>query len=229
MLKPKKKISKREIKEDKLVTSYFEATTWYQANKKIVNGVLTGIVVLAVVIVAYMNNVSSNNTKATSELGKITPYYDQGKYDVAINGNLQENVRGLQAIVDDYGSTKSGELATFYLANCYFAQGDYDKSLKYFLDVDVSDELVSVSSIAGAAACYEAQGNYEKAAATFEKAAFKNAKDINAAENMFHAAKNYLVAGNKEKAAELFKKIKKDHQTAAIARDIDRWIAEASS
>lgn len=229
MLKPKKKISKKEIKEDTLVTSYYEATTWYQANKKTVNGVLTGLVVLAVVIVAYMNNVSSNNVKATSELGKISPYYDQGKYDVAINGNLQENVRGLQALVDDYGSTKAGELATFYLANCYFAQGNHEKALKYFLDVDVNDELITVSSLAGAAACYEAQGNHEKAASTFEKAAFKYAKDVNAAENMFYAAKNYLASGNKEKAAELFKKIKKDHQTAAIARDIDRWIAEASS
>lgn len=229
MLKPKKKISKKEIKEDKLVTSYFEATTWYQSNKKILNGVLTGVVVLAVVVVAYLNNVNSNNVKATSELGKITSYYDQGKYDVAINGNLQENVRGLQAIVDDYGSTKAGELATFYLANCYFAQANYDKALQYFLDVDVSDELISVSALSGAAACYEAQGNYEKAASTFEKAAFKYAKDVNAAENIFHAGKNYLVLGNKEKASELFKKIKKDHQTSAIARDIDRWIAEASS
>lgn len=229
MLKAKKKISKKEIKEDTLVTSYFEATNWYQQNKKTVNGVLTGLVVLAVVIVAYLNNVNSNNLKATSELGKITSYYDQAKYDVAINGNLQENVRGLQAIVDDYGSTKAGELATFYLANCYFAQANYEKALQYFLDVDVSDELVSVSALSGAAACYEAQGNFEKAASTFEKAAFKNSKDVNAAENMFHAAKNYLAAGNKEKAAELFKKIKKDHQTAAIARDIDRWIAQASS
>jgi TolA-binding protein len=57
----------------------------------------------------------------------------------------------------------------------------------------------------------------------------KSAKDVNAADNMFQAAKNYLAVGNKEKAAELFRKVKKDHQTAAIARDIDRWIAEASS
>ena len=229
MLKPKKKISKKEIKEDRLITSYVQATTWYQNNKKTVNGVLTGVVVLAVVIVAYVNNVNSNNAKATAELGKITGYYDQGKYDVAIGGNLQENVRGLQSIVDDYGSTKAGELATFYLANSYFAQASYDKALKYYLDVDVSDELITASALSGAAACYEAQGNHEKAASTFEKAAFKSAKDVNAADNMFHAAKNYLAAGNKEKATELFKKIKKDHQTAAIARDIDRWIAEASS
>jgi tetratricopeptide (TPR) repeat protein len=229
MLKPKKKISKKEIKEDRLVTSYFEATTWYQTNKKIVNGVLTGVVVLAIVVVAYMNNVSSNDMKATTELGKVLTYYDQGKYDLAINGNLQDNIRGLQSIVDDYGSTKAGELAGFYLANSYFSQGDYDKALKYYLDVDVKDDLVTASALAGAAACYEAKGDNAKAASLYEKAAFRSSKDVNVPENMFHAAQNYMLAGNKEKAIELFKKVKKDFPASALSRDIDRWIAEASA
>lgn len=229
MLKPKKKITKKEIKEDKLVTSYFEATTWYQNNKKTINSVLMGLVVVAIVIVAYINNVSSNNQKATTELGKILSYYDQGKYDLAINGNLQENVRGLQSIVDDYGSTKAGELARFYLANSYFAQGDYDNALKYYLDVSVKDELITASALSGAASCYEAKGDHEKAASIFEKAAFKSTKDVNAPENMFHAARNYLAAGKKEKAGDLFKKVKKDFPNSLVARDIDRWIAKASA
>ncbi len=229
MLKPKKKITKKEIKEDRLVTTYFEATTWYQNNKKIVNGVLTGVVILAIVVVAYVNNVNSSNQKAIAELGKILSYYDQGKYDLAINGNLQDNVRGLQSIVNDYGSSKAGELACFYLANSYFGLGNYDKALKYYLDVDVNDDMVNASAIAGAAACYEAKGDYQKAASTFEKAAFKSAKDVNASENLFHAAQNYLQAGNKEKAAELFRKVKKDYPTSTVAREIDRWIAEASA
>ena len=229
MLKPKKKISKKEIKEDRLVTSYFEATSWYSDNKKIVNGVLTGIVVLAIVIVAYVNNVSSNNQKATTELGKVLQYYDQGKFDVAINGNLQDNIRGLQSIVDDYGSTKAGELAGFYLANSFFAQNDYDKALKYYLSVNVNDDMITASSLSGAAGCYEAKGDFAKAASTFEKAAFKSSKDVNAPENMVHAAKNYILAGNKDKAVELLKKVKKEFPTSAVARDIDRWIAEASA
>jgi TolA-binding protein len=229
MLKPKKKISKKEIKEDKLVTTYFEATTWYETNKKIVNGVLVGVVILAVVVVAYMNNVNSNNVKANTELGKVLPYYDQGKYDLAISGNLQENIRGLQSIAEDYGSTKAGELAKFYLANSYFAQGDYEKALKYFLNVNVSDDMLTASALSGAASCYEAKNDCEKAASMFEKAAFKSVKDVNAAENMFHAARNYLTAGKKEKASELFKKVKKEFPTSILAREIDRWIAQASA
>jgi tetratricopeptide (TPR) repeat protein len=229
MLKPKKKISKKEIKEDKLVTTYFEATTWYETNKKTVNGVLVGIVILAIVIVAYMNNVNSNNLKANTELGKVIPYYDQGKFDVAISGNLQENIRGLQSIVDDYGSTKAGELAKFYLANALFGLNDYEKALKYFLDVNVKDEMITASAIAGAGACYEAKKESEKAAEMYEKAAFKSTKDVNAAENMFHAARNYLTAGKKEKATELFKRVKKEFPTSVVAREIDRWIAQASA
>jgi tetratricopeptide (TPR) repeat protein len=228
MLKPKKKITKKEIKEDKLVTTYFEATTWYETNKKIVNGVLVGVVILAIVVVAYMNNVNSNNQKANTEFGKVMSYYDQGKFDVAIGGNPQENIRGLQSIVDDYGSTKAGELAKFYLANAYFAQNDCDKALKYFLDVSVKDDMITASAIAGAGACYEAKNDYEKAASAYDKAAFKSTKDVNAAENMFHAARNYLAAGKKEKAAELFKKVKKEFPTSVVAREIDRWIAQAS-
>jgi len=229
MLKPKKKISKREIKEDKLVTSYYQATTWYQGHKKIVSSALTGVVVLAIVIVAYSNNVRSNNEKATTELGKILPYFDQEKFDVAINGNLQENTRGLQAIVNDYGSTRAGELAKFYLADSYFALGDYDKALPYYLDVDVSDEMVTTSALAGAAACYAAKGDHEKAATYYERAALKSSKDPNAPENLFHAAENYAAAGKKEKAIDLFKKLKKDFPTSTYAREIERWIAEVNA
>lgn len=227
MLKPKKKISKREIKEDKLVTSYFEATSWYQENKKLVSSMLTGLIVVGIAIVVITNNIRSNSENATTEFGKVMKYYDDGRYDLAINGDPQANVRGLQAIVDDYGSTTSGELATLYLANSYYAKGDYDKALEYYLEADVDDDLLAASVLGGAAACYEAKGDHEKAAGYFEKAAYKSGKDVLAPENLFHAAKNYAASGNKEKAVELYKKLKKDHPT--YSREIDRFIAEASS
>ncbi|MBI3586269.1 MAG: tetratricopeptide repeat protein [Ignavibacteriales bacterium] len=229
MLKPKKKISKKEMKEDKLVTTYFEATSWYENNKKIVNGVFTGLIIVAVLIVVVTNNMRSNNEKATTELGKVLRYYDEGKYDIAISGDLQENIRGLQSIVDDYGSTKSGELAKLYLANAYYAKNNYDKALQYYSDSSIKDDMLSASASAGVAACYEAKGEYEKAAVYYEKAAFKNGKDVLAAENLHHAAYNYSAAGKKEKAVELYKKLKKDYPTSTYAREIDRLIAEASS
>ncbi len=229
MLKAQKKISKKEIKEDKLVTMYFEATSWYEQNKRLVSSVLTAIVVVAIAIVVITNNMRTNNEKATTELGKVMRYYDEGRYALAIQGNPQENVRGLQAIVDDYGSTQAGSLATLFLANAYFAEGNYDKALEYYLDVSIGDPMLDASALAGAAACYEAKGEYTKAADYFERASYKDAKGVLAAEHLMHAGRNYVVSGNKQKAIELYKKVKKEYPTSAFVREIDRYIAEASS
>lgn len=229
MLKPKKKITKREIKEDKLVTTYFEAIAWYTENKKLISSIVTGLVIVAIAVVFVNNNIRANNESASTELGKVLKYYDEGKYEQAINGDPQNNIRGLQAIVGDYGSTKSGERATFYLANSYYATQQYDKALQYFLDVDVNDNLIASSALAGAAACYEVKGDHESAASYFEKAAYKAKIDDWVAENLLHAATNYASAGKKEKALELFRKIKKEYSSTSYARDIDLYVAETSS
>lgn len=229
MLKPKKKITKREIKEDKLVTTYFEATNWYNENKKVVSTVLTIVIVLAIALIVIGNNRRANNESALTELGKILRYYDQADYQKAVQGDPQNNVRGLQAIVDDYGSTAAGERAKFVLANSYYTLKNYDKALEYFLDADLNDPLLTSSALSGAAACNEAKGDFAKAASYYERAAHKATIDMVVAENLLHAATNYETAGKKEKALELFKRIKKDYSATTYARDIDLYIARVSS
>jgi tetratricopeptide (TPR) repeat protein len=229
MLTPKKKISKREIKEDKLVTTYFEATSWYEQNKKTVSTVFTGLVVVIVAAIIIRNNIASSNEKATSEFAKVMRYYDDGNYEAAINGVPQENVRGLQAVVNDYGSSKSGTFAKFYLANAYFSTGKYDKALELYLDVNLNEDLLQGSALAGAGACYEAKGNSASAAMYYEKAAMIGKGNTQAPEHLQHAAMNFAASGNKTKAIDLLKKIKKDYPTSPLAREIDRYIAVYAS
>ncbi|MBI3193867.1 MAG: hypothetical protein HYZ34_05265, partial [Ignavibacteriae bacterium] len=160
MLTPKKKISKKELKEDALVSSYGKVLMWYEENKNMVSYVTTGVIVLAILIVVYVNNRNANNEKAATDLGKIFSYYDAGasdvnQYNLAINGIPEKNVMGLKAIVDNYGGSPSGELAGFYLANAYYATGKVDDALKLFDDFSFSDPLLNASAIAGVAACYE--------------------------------------------------------------------------
>jgi len=161
-------------------------------------------------------------------LAKVTPYYDEGKYDQAINGVPQEGTQGLQAIVDEHGSTKVGQLAKLYLADSYYALKNYDKALECYDDISVSDKLVSASAIAGVAACYEAKGDFSKAASYFEKAASKNMTPMQAPENLQRSAVNYAAIGKKEKAVELLQTLKKEFPTSTYAREVDRFIAEYS-
>jgi tetratricopeptide (TPR) repeat protein len=228
MLKPQKKISKREIKEDKLVTKYFQARGWIDANTKLLSYVGIGIAGLVVIGFLWSKSRADSNEKATVMLAKVTPYYDEGRYDLAINGVPQEGTQGLQALVDEHGSTQAGEIAKLYLANSYFALKNYDKALSTYDAISVSDKMITASAYAGMAACYEAKGDFSHAASYFEKAASKNMTAVQAPENLQRSATNYAAAGKKEKAIELLQMLKKEFPTSSYARDVDRFIAEYS-
>ena len=228
MLKPQKKISRREIKEDKLVTKYFEARSWIDENTKILSYVGIGLAGLMLIGFLWTKSRADSNEKATVMLAKVTPYYDEGRYDLAINGIPQEGTQGLQAVVDEHGSTQAGEIAKLYLANSYFALKNYDKALSTYNDISVHDKMITASAYAGMAACYEAKGDFNLAASYFEKAASKNMAAVQAPENLQRSATNYAAAGKKEKAIELLQTLKKEFPTSSYARDVDRFIAEYS-
>jgi tetratricopeptide (TPR) repeat protein len=228
MLQPKKRITKRELKQDALITSYVKATTFYEEHKKNIGIGIVAVVVIVLGTVLYVKNQKAENEKATTELGSVFQLYDTGQYVGAINGVPERNIAGLRAIVDNYGSTPSGQLARFYLANCYFFLGRYEEALKEFESFSPPDDLLASSRLAGIGATYEALGNHTEAAQSYEKAARKYPKDVDAAENLHRAAWNYGEAGQKERAIELYRRLKKEYPTTTFGRDADKYIARFS-
>jgi TolA-binding protein len=229
MLKPKKKITKKDLKEDKLVSTYFKTTQFFYQYKKYVSWGITGLVVLAIAGVIYFNNRSANEQKASTALGEILRYYDKGEYQTAIDGVPEKNVMGLKEIVDNYGGSHPGDIAKFFLGNSYYSLGKYDEALKYFEDFGGSYAPLRASAIAGAASCYEAKGDPKEAAEYFERAAAKSSDAQLTPEYLRNAARDYMLSGKKDRASELLKKLKKEYPTSAYARDADRMLAELPS
>lgn len=228
MLQPKKKISKKEMKQDVLITSYVKATTFYEEHKKHISIGLTALVVLVAAVFFYVKNRNADNEKAATELAKAYSFYDNAQYQVAIDGVRERNIAGLKAIVDEYGSTHAGNLAKLYLGDAYYNLGKYSEALKEYEEFSPDGQLLTVSRYAGIGACYEALGNHKEAAESFEKAATKYSNDLNAAENLNNAARNFEAAGQKERALDLYKKLKKNYPTSTFAREADRYIAKLS-
>ncbi|MGE5315331.1 MAG: tetratricopeptide repeat protein [Acidobacteriota bacterium] len=226
MLRKQKKIAQRVVKEDTLLTKYYTTQSWLEENKKRLSTI--GGIALVVILGAwfYVNNARNNNEKAANDLAKVFEYYDNGQYQIAINGIPEKNIPGLQTIVDNYGSTKTGNVAKFYLANSYFNLQNYDKALDLYDGVSAGVDIVDVSAIAGEAACYEAKGDFEKAAKLFEKAGKKNSDDPNAADNLVSAARNYAKKGDRDRAVELYKLVKEEYAQSPSARDAERFLLE---
>ncbi|HUI10470.1 MAG TPA: tetratricopeptide repeat protein [Bacteroidota bacterium] len=228
MLRPKKKISRKELKEDTLITWYVKARTLYDANKRTVSIALTVIVVAVGALLMYLKNRADNNENAITALGAIFETYDAGQYQTAIDGIPERNIKGLRSIVDNYGNSPTGDLARLYLANACYHLGRYDEALKAYGDFSPSGELLTVARFSGLGATEEAKGEYREAAAQFEKAATRYPADVDAAEYMSDAARDYARAGEKEKAIDLYRRIKKNYPTSPFARDADRFIAQLS-
>jgi tetratricopeptide (TPR) repeat protein len=221
-----KKLSKKEIKEDTLVTAYYKFIGYFSENQKPLLIAAGVFVVLVAAIFLYKSHQSANNELANVELSRVMNVYDAGVYPEAISGRRGTNVIGLQKIVDEYGSTKNGEIAKVYLANSYFMLGKFDLALKYYKDYSGSNDTFEATALAGQASCYEALNDNEKAADLYKKAASVSESNVLNPDYLLKAGIDYMQLGKKSDAKELFEKIKKDYSTSASFREVDRYLSQ---
>ncbi len=132
MLRPKKKITRKEMKEDALVTWYVKVTGFYEKYKKAISIGITAAVVVIIASVVYVKNRAENSERAFQQLGEIHTYFDNGQYQVAIDGAPERNLPGLLSIEDNYRGTTAANLATFNLASAYYQLGKIDEALEQF-------------------------------------------------------------------------------------------------
>lgn len=229
MLEARKKITKKQIKEDKLVTTYYRFIDFVQKNQA---RLLIGTAVVALVIVAvvlFSNKRANDNQTAAGLLAKVIPLYEQGAYKEAVEGQPQANITGLKKIVDEYGGTETGNTAKIFLGNAYLLQNNNDAAFKAFDDYSGSNPLFQATALAGKAGCLEVKKEYEKAADLY-KDAVKISK-INPAnsEYLLKAGIDYLALGKKDEAKAAFETIKKDYKASPAVYDVDRYLAQVGS
>ena len=224
MLQPKKKIRRKELKQDALITTYVKATAWYEEHRRIISIGVTVLVVLVIVSVVYIRNRAENNDRAQEQLAAVVQYYDNGQFQLAIDGLPERNVPGLRSIVDNYGNSEGGQLARFYLAGALYSLGKYEEAYEEFDAFSPPNDLLTMSRLAGMASCREAKGKYEDAARLYERAA--GIQGFATAEYLYSAARTHALAGDKEKARDLFERLRKNYPASPYAREADRHIAE---
>jgi tetratricopeptide (TPR) repeat protein len=224
MLTKKKKLSKREIKEDKLVTTYYKVYNYFNENKNRIGMYAGGLLVVIAAIYFYMNNKAENNLQAGIQLSRVMGLYDAGAYLEAIEGRQGTNIVGLKKIVSDYGSTENGEIAKVYLANSYQMLGNIEEAYKYYEDYSGSSKIFKASALSGEAGYYANKKEYEKAADLYRSASRVSKENVSNPEYMLKAAINYIDAGNKEEAKDLLETIRKDYQTSTAFREVDRYL-----
>ncbi len=224
MLTKKKKLTKKEIKEDKLVTTYYKAYNYFNENKNRIGIYAGAVVALILAIYFYINYRAESNKEAGIHLAKIMSLYDAGSYLEAIEGIQGKNIIGLKKIVAEYGSTENGETAKIFLANSYVMLGKIEEAFKYYEDYGGKNEIFKATALAGEAGYYAYKQDYEKAADLYLKASRVSKDNVLNPDYMLKAAINYIEAGKKEEAKDLLEIIRKDYQTSTAFREVDKYL-----
>lgn len=226
MLAKKKKLGKKNIKEDKLVTYYSKALEYFEVYR---NQILIGtaaVVVIIAAIVYFGNQAQQAEIEAAAALSKASRTYQAGNYEAAIQGNTATGTPSLAEVADNFSGTESGEIARIYLANSYYYTGDYDKALENYEDYSGSNQLYKAAALAGIAACYEAKGEIEKAAKYYRDAAYTYENNASNSQYLLNAAVNYLKVREYDEAKSLLENLKEKYASSAESREADKYLAE---
>ena len=228
MLTKNKKISRKEIKQDGLVTFYYKAVKFIDDQKKYLSIGMGALAVLIVVIVLLVSSRRKSNEQASSDLSQVISIYNQGAYQDAIDGKQTQGqkIKGLKKIVDEHGSSEAGEVAKIYLANSYYNLKQYDNALKAFDSYGGSIDHLKAAAYAGQAACYEAKNDAQKAAEYYLKASKVSSANVLNPSYLMSAGINLIESGKNDEAKDALKSVKKNYPKSEYASQVDRYLSQ---
>jgi len=214
MLKPKKKITKQDLKEDKFVKFTLQAKTYLDENSKQVFYMVSGILAVILIIIVFVYVHNTNVEEASAQLGIAQVEYSNLNYDRAISR--------LEKLIENYSSTGEADQGMFLLANILYQKDRFEESKKYFeqfVDSYSGSDILLASGIAGLAACYEKESMFSEAAETYAKAAATAPDFVEADNYIYLSGICFNKAGNMSMAIEKFEYLVENNVTTKRVND----------
>jgi len=189
-----------------------------------------GIIALAVIIggiLAYNYlYLAPKSHKADVAMFKGEQYFQRDSFNIALNGNGAD-YDGFEYIINQYGGTKSANLAKAYAGICYFKLGDINNAMKHLKSFSTSENYLAPAIIGLIGDCYVESGNIKESISYFEKAASQAGNDLLSPIFLKKAGLAYENLRQFDKAVKAYTTIKEKHAASMEAMDIDKYITRA--
>jgi tetratricopeptide (TPR) repeat protein len=216
----RKKLMRKEMKQDQLVTVTLRASNFIQEHfTHVISGIVVLVAILAVVLFAAQARRSS--AKAA-----------EGEFSVAMRqfqvGQKDEAGTAFATIADRYSGHRDGKTALYFLGECRMSQGKVDEAAeaydRYLQKVGDRGDFSQAARIAKAL-CYEALGRFREAGETLVELSEKmDPEDGQYYEVLFDAGVFYREAGDAATALELFRRVR-ENAGGALRDRAEVWVA----
>ena len=204
-----------------------KAKDFWSKNGKLLMIASTIVIVLVGGFYVYQNFFKKpNEVKAADVLWKAEEYFRMDSVNLALNGDGQN--WGFLKVIDKYGGTDAGNMASFYAGSCYIKLNDNDKAIKYLKKFSGDSKPIQARAYKLLGDAYGDLGKNSDALSYYKKAAGHFEKDeASSAEYLFSAAyfADRVMKDSKE-AVSLYKELKEKFPNTTQGREADSYLAQ---
>ncbi|MBR5464514.1 MAG: tetratricopeptide repeat protein [Alistipes sp.] len=223
-------MAKQNIAEPEALGQAMSKTElFFENNGRKVTYAFLALLVLGLAIYGYRALVVTPRVEKAAELiaeAQARFNAETPDFELALNGDA--NGAGFLDVIDQYGSTASGNLAKHYAGICYLRTGDLEQAAAYL------KKFKTVKGLAGAVINAQnwglqgdiavEMGDYKAAADFFKKAVEAADNNVTAPLYLRKAGMAEQAAGNTEAAKKLYEQITTQYPASMEARDADKLI-----
>lgn len=199
-----------------------------EANQKLI-GIVIGAIVLVVVGYLGLNKfyLEPRSTEAQEQMFMAQNYFEKDSFNLALNGD--GNNPGFLDIIDDFGSTNAGNLASYYAGVSYLNLGQYDNAIEYLKKFSTDDVLLGPIAVGAQGDANLELGKADKALDLYTEAYKMNENELTTPVYMLKAGELLESSNKAAEALKLYETIKQKYAETNEGRSIDKYIARAKA
>jgi tetratricopeptide (TPR) repeat protein len=199
-----------------------------EQNQKILMYIVMGLIAVVLIYFGYQKfYIGPKESNAQDQIFMAQKYFEKDSLNRALYGD--GNALGFIDIIDDYGSTKTGNLAKYYAGICYLRMGNYEEAIEYLESHDPVDQLIGPMAIGGLGDAYMELNQPEKAAEYYLEAADASDNDFTAPMYLYRAGMTYEMLGRYEDAYDAYNRVFQEYYRSNEGRSVERNMARTKA
>lgn len=220
----KKDMIKGDERLEAVESTLTKTELFIEKNYKPIVYVTIALIVLVLVYLGYQRfYVQPQEDEAQNQIFTAEKFFEADEFDKALNGD--GNSLGFLNIIDEYGRTKTGNLARYYAGVSYMKLGQVEEAINQLKKFKSSDKMIAPMALGLLGDAYLELKDMPKAAEYYMKAAHKAKNEFLTPFYLMRAAATYEMDNKFDKALKAYEEIKKDYPTSVEGRSVDRYIA----
>lgn len=199
---------------------------YIEKNRKVLMIVVGAIILIVGGYLGYKKlYITPMEAEAHEEMFMAEQYFAKDSFNLALNGDVQ--YPGFLKIIEQYGSTKAGNLSYYYAGVCYLNTGKFDKAIEYLSDFSTDDKLLYPISQGAIGDANMELGKTEEALAFYKKAADEQPNEFTSPVYLMKAGFVLEKLNKWEEALAIYERIEKEYNRTNEGRKIEKYITRA--